>query len=40
MRNKLALGTAQFGLNYGITNQNGQVKIKEAIMELGLVLQI
>ena len=36
MRNKLALGTAQFGLNYGITNQNGQVKIKEAIKILDL----
>jgi len=26
---KLALGTAQFGLNYGVTNQNGQVAIEE-----------
>lgn len=26
---KLALGTAQFGLNYGVTNQNGQVTIEE-----------
>ena len=26
---KLALGTVQFGLDYGITNQNGQVTIKE-----------
>jgi aryl-alcohol dehydrogenase-like predicted oxidoreductase len=26
---KLALGTAQFGLDYGITNQSGQVTIKE-----------
>jgi aryl-alcohol dehydrogenase-like predicted oxidoreductase len=27
--NKLALGTVQFGLDYGITNQNGQVSIIE-----------
>jgi len=27
--NKLALGTVQFGLDYGITNQSGQVAIKE-----------
>jgi aryl-alcohol dehydrogenase-like predicted oxidoreductase len=26
---KLALGTVQFGLNYGVTNQNGQVAIEE-----------
>jgi aryl-alcohol dehydrogenase-like predicted oxidoreductase len=26
---KIALGTAQFGLDYGITNQNGQVSIIE-----------
>jgi len=26
---KLALGTAQFGLNYGVTNQSGQVTIRE-----------
>jgi len=30
MRNKLVLGSAQFGLDYGINNQDGQVKIKEA----------
>ncbi len=30
MRNKLALGTVQFGLNYGVTNKNGQVTIGEA----------
>jgi aryl-alcohol dehydrogenase-like predicted oxidoreductase len=29
MRNKLALGTVQFGLNYGVTNKNGQVTIGE-----------
>ena len=28
--NKLALGTAQFGLNYGISNQSGQVSHDEA----------
>ena len=28
--NKLALGTAQFGLKYGIANQKGQVKFSEA----------
>lgn len=27
---KLALGTVQFGLNYGINNQNGQVGLEEA----------
>jgi aryl-alcohol dehydrogenase-like predicted oxidoreductase len=26
---KLVLGTAQFGLNYGVTNQNGRVAIEE-----------
>ena len=26
---KLALGTAQFGLNYGISNQQGQVALSE-----------
>ena len=29
MSNKLALGTVQFGLNYGVTNDNGQVRIEE-----------
>ena len=29
MYSKLALGTAQFGLNYGITNDAGQVQTKE-----------
>lgn len=28
--NRLALGTVQFGLNYGIANQQGQVGLKEA----------
>jgi len=27
---KLALGTVQFGLDYGVANQNGQITIKEA----------
>ena len=27
---KLALGTAQFGLNYGITNKSGQVNLEDA----------
>jgi aryl-alcohol dehydrogenase-like predicted oxidoreductase len=27
---KIALGTAQFGLDYGVINQNGQVTIEEA----------
>ncbi|MBT4288059.1 MAG: aldo/keto reductase, partial [Deltaproteobacteria bacterium] len=27
--NRLALGTAQFGLNYGIANQTGQISIKK-----------
>jgi aryl-alcohol dehydrogenase-like predicted oxidoreductase len=30
MRSKIALGTVQFGLNYGVTNQDGQVTINEA----------
>ena len=25
---KLALGTAQFGYNYGITNKNGKISLK------------
>ena len=29
MRKKLCLGTAQFGMNYGITNQMGKLKDKE-----------
>lgn len=29
MKSKLAIGTAQFGLNYGITNQNGQLDLSE-----------
>ena len=33
---RLALGTAQFGLTYGIANQKGQIKFSEAnkILEL------
>jgi aryl-alcohol dehydrogenase-like predicted oxidoreductase len=30
MKNKLALGTVQFGLNYGIKNVDGQVSFQEA----------
>ena len=30
MKPSLALGTAQFGLNYGITNKEGKVSIEEA----------
>ena len=26
---KITIGTAQFGLNYGISNQNGQVSLTE-----------
>lgn len=29
MKDKLTLGTAQFGLNYGIANREGQVKLSE-----------
>jgi len=29
MINKLALGTVQFGMNYGVTNSEGQVQIEE-----------
>ncbi|MFZ2738117.1 MAG: aldo/keto reductase [Burkholderiaceae bacterium] len=32
---RLALGTAQFGLNYGIANQTGQVPVTEAATILG-----
>ena len=31
MKSKLALGTAQFGLDYGISNKTGQVRDSEAI---------
>jgi aryl-alcohol dehydrogenase-like predicted oxidoreductase len=34
--NKLALGTAQFGLSYGISNQSGQMNLSEAKKILGL----
>ena len=27
--NKLALGTAQFGLDYGISNQSGKINLSE-----------
>ena len=27
--NKLALGTAQFGLDYGVTNSEGEVQVEE-----------
>ena len=35
--NRLAIGTVQFGLDYGVANQHGQVDLKEAskILELG-----
>ena len=29
MKNKIILGTAQFGLDYGINNQNGKVSDKD-----------
>jgi len=29
LSNKLAIGTAQFGLNYGIANQNGKVNVNQ-----------
>ena len=29
LSNKLAIGTAQFGLNYGIANQNGKVNANQ-----------
>ena len=35
-KNKISVGTAQFGLDYGVTNNNGQVTIKEARKILGL----
>ena len=35
MTNRLALGTAQFGLSYGIANQHGQVGLDEATAILG-----
>ena len=30
LRSKLSLGTVQFGLDYGVTNKNGQVTISQA----------
>ena len=38
MKPKLCIGTAQLGMNYGITNANGQVNIDEAkkILQLGV----
>lgn len=36
--NRLALGTVQFGLPYGIANQTGQVRLKEANAMLQLAL--
>ena len=35
MLNKLALGTAQFGLDYGITNSEGKVQVEEVELILG-----
>ncbi len=35
---KLALGTAQFGLNYGIANQYGQIGVQESKVILGKAL--
>ena len=37
--NKLALGTVQFGLNYGISNSNGQTSEKEVINILNVSSQ-
>jgi aryl-alcohol dehydrogenase-like predicted oxidoreductase len=31
--NKLGIGTVQFGLDYGISNQNGKVKDVSEILE-------
>ena len=33
--NKLALGTAQFGLDYGVTNSEGKVQVEEVELILG-----
>ena len=33
--NKLALGTAQFGLDYGVTNSKGKVQVEEVELILG-----
>jgi len=30
LKRKLALGTVQFGLDYGVTNHSGRTKIDEA----------
>lgn len=38
-RKKLALGTAQFGLNYGIKNQTGQIKGEQVELILRLALE-
>ena len=41
MKPKLCIGTAQLGMDYGITNAKGQVNIDEAkkILQLGLRIQ-
>ena len=39
MVNKLALGTVQFGLNYGINNQNGQTSLQEVAKILSYAKQ-
>ena len=36
LANKLAIGTVQFGMNYGISNQNGQVSEDEITVILDL----
>lgn len=39
LQNKLIIGTAQFGLNYGINNMLGQISVDEAIQILTLAKQ-
>ena len=39
MVNNLCLGTAQFGMNYGITNANGKINDKDINPILDLVFK-
>ena len=37
MKNKIILGTAQFGMNYGISNSKGKINFIEIIKILDLL---
>ena len=40
MKTKLCLGTAQFGMNYGITNQMGKLKVNEIDLIMATIVLI